>query len=214
MNKTRILFSFGVIAPLIYAGTVILGAWIRPDYHHATHAISELTAVGAPNKMLLDSLFSLYNILLMGFAFGLFRGFQRFANQHWTGKTGSSLIFVVGLIGLLTNLFFPMDARNEPATVTGIIHLVLAGVLSLGTILSTLFLGLGLIKVPYRKGLGIYSLITCGVIVLSGGIAAAAAANLSPIMGIAQRVTIGAFMQWLFILAIAQLLMLRKIEQL
>jgi hypothetical membrane protein len=205
LNK-KILFGLGILAPLLYGATVIIGAWLRPDYSHATHAISELTAVGAPNKLLLDSLFSIYNLLLIGFAAVFLANVEKQTNDHWTGKAGSYLILLVGLVGLLTNLFFPMDPRDIPATPTGIIHLVLAGILSLGTILSTLFLGLWMVRVSNHKTLGIYTLFTCGVIFLSGGFAAAAAANLSPMMGIVQRITIGAFMQWLVILGSCLLL--------
>ena len=38
----------GVASPLIYAFTVILGGVLWHDYSHASQAISELTAAGAP----------------------------------------------------------------------------------------------------------------------------------------------------------------------
>ncbi len=203
--KNKLLLGFGIIAPLVYIGTVIIGTWLRPDYSHATHAISELTVPGAPNKLLLDSLFSIYNLLLIGYAAGVLSFVNHQKSKHWTGKWGSYLVLLVGLIGLSTNLFFPMDPRNEPATVIGTIHLILAGILSLGTILSTLFLGAWLTRIPHLKNLGIYTLVTCGLIFLSGGAAAAAAANVSPIMGILQRITIGIFMQWILVSAICLL---------
>ena len=201
MHK-KLLLSFGIISPLVYIITVIIGALLRPDYSHLTHAISELTAAGAPNKFFLDSLFSIYNLLLIGFAFGLLGLIRNHANQHWTGKVGVYLILLIGLFGLMTNLFFPMDQRNVAPTIIGIIHLVLAGLLSLGTILSALFLGLWMRKTASYKMLGDYTLITCVLILLSGGFAAAAAANVSTIMGAAQRITIGLFLVWIFVLGI------------
>jgi hypothetical membrane protein len=201
MNK-KFLLSFGIVAPLVYIITVIIGALMRPDYSHLTHAISELTAFGAPNKFLLDSLFSVYNFLLLGFGLGLLIFVRHHANQFWSGKVGVYLILLVGFIGLLTNLFFPMDQRNVTPTLTGNIHLGLAGLLSLGTILSTLFLGLWLQKTADHKALGIYTLITCGLILISGGFAAFSAANMPSIMGAAQRITIGFFMVWIFIMGI------------
>ena len=59
----KYLLVCGVVAPLVYIGTVILGGLLRPGYSHVAQAISELMAAGAPNKLLLDTLFTLYDIL-------------------------------------------------------------------------------------------------------------------------------------------------------
>jgi hypothetical membrane protein len=44
----------GVLAPIIYVATVILGGLLRPGYSHVAEAISELVATGAPNRPLLN----------------------------------------------------------------------------------------------------------------------------------------------------------------
>jgi hypothetical protein len=45
---------------------------------------------------------------------------------------------------------------------------------------------------------GMMSLTACAVIIITGGLAAAAAATVSPLMGLVQRLTIGTFMLWVF----------------
>ena len=192
----------GIIAPIAYAIFVIVGGAITPGYSHTAQAISELTATGSPHKLFLDFLFSAYNIMLIGFG-AVFLQYVRGKQQlRLSGKLGSWCIMLIGAMGLLTNLFFPMDPRGASATTIGIIHLILAGLLSLGTILATLLVGLWLIKQPDHKRAGIFSLIACAVIVLTGGLAAAAAATVSPIMGLLQRLTIGTFMLWVLFFGI------------
>ena len=62
----------GCLPPLVYVGAVAIGGLLRPGYNHLAHAISELIAAGAPNKPLLNPLFTFYDILLAAFvpAFG------------------------------------------------------------------------------------------------------------------------------------------------
>ena len=53
--KKYLLYG-GIVAPVLYVVTIIVGGLIRPGYSHIANAISELTAAGAPNKALLDPL--------------------------------------------------------------------------------------------------------------------------------------------------------------
>ncbi len=52
MNN-RLLAVCGILAPLLYTFTVILGGVITPNYSHVANAISELIESGAPYKTLL-----------------------------------------------------------------------------------------------------------------------------------------------------------------
>lgn len=201
MDKKH-LGIFGVMAPIAYVAFVIIGGAITPGYSHAAQAISELTASGAPHKCLLDILFSTYNIMLMVFGFGFLQDVRREPPPRRSGVAGSGCLMAVGALGLMTNLFFPMDARGAPVTIFGTAHLILAGLLSLGTILATLLVGVWFVRRPGHTWFGTASLVACGLIVLSGGMAAAAAATISPMMGVIQRVTIGIFMLWVFSLGI------------
>ncbi|MDD1674562.1 MAG: hypothetical protein LUQ13_02845, partial [Methanomicrobiales archaeon] len=46
------------------------------------------------------------------------------------------------------------------------------------------------------------SFISAGVVALSGGLTAVSLANNSPIGGLIERITIGGFLQWLFVIAL------------
>jgi len=200
----RYLLICGLLAPLVYVGAVILGGLLRPGYSHVAHAISELIAVGAPNTTLLNPLFTLYDILLAAFGVGLLLTVRAHPEQRGTrsGSLGAFALIVSGLIGVLMNMFFPQDPGGPPVTLTGTVHVVLAGVLSLGTMLAILCTGLWLRQAPGSRAYWRYSLASLAAIFISGGLGAAAIATSSPYLGLVERVAIGAFIQWVFVMAL------------
>ncbi len=96
-------------------------------------------------------------------------------------------------------LAFPQDPGGIPTTFAGSMHLIMAGVASLGTIMGVLMLGLWFKNFSELNGLVAYSIVSAAVIFISGGLTAAAMANNFPFFGILERITIGAFILWLFV---------------
>ena len=100
----KALLVCGVLSSLLYVGADLLAAVRYPGYHSFTsQAISELTAVGAPTKGLVEPLFIAYDILI----FGTWTGFEaaRLAAQQptpWLGvaeriHVGAYLLWVLVL---------------------------------------------------------------------------------------------------------------------
>ncbi len=200
--RNKIFFLSGMLAPVVYVVAVIAGGVRRPGYSHISQFVSELLEAGAPNKSLLNPLFALYNLLTIAFGIGLFVKI-RDVNQSKGKKSGllGALVLVAeGIFGFLT-VFFPQDRRNAPVTSTGITHIVLAGLSSLTTLLSMMLMGFWFRAIPRLRGYGIYSFISAMVVFISGGAAAYTGARLSPILGLMERITIGGFLQWLFVIA-------------
>jgi hypothetical protein len=83
-------------------------------------------------------------------------------------------------------------------------HKILAGVLALLSIVSTLLVGIWLHQADVFAGFGVYSFITVGL-VLSGGFAVTQLG--SPIMGLTERITILVGSQWTFVLALRMFLL-------
>lgn len=199
----RFLLISGMLAAIIYVGTVILGGLLRPGYSHVAEAISELVAAGAPNRTLLSSLFLLYNALLSFFGVGLFLKARSQLRGRVSGLLGSlALALLVGLAGVLMELFFPQDPGGLPTTAAGTVHIALAGIASLGTMVAVLALGLWFRNFPDLKSYVTYSLITVALIFVSGGLTVAALATNHPLFGVSERITIGAFTLWLFIISL------------
>jgi hypothetical membrane protein len=201
--KRNFLLYCGLAAPLLYAATVIFGAAIRPGYSHIQYAISELAAAGAPNKALMDTLFSIYNLLLIAFAVGMFRlaASQPGSSRRWSGQWAAVLVGLIGLSGFAM-YFFPQDPAGTPLTLAGALHVVFAGTASLGSIAAVLLGGLWFKSAPGMPAYWVYSLVSGLVILISGGFTAAGMANGVAYFGLLERVTIGTLELWLLIVSI------------
>lgn len=201
--RIKILMLCGVLAPIVYAVTVVLGGILRPGYSHISQFVSELIAAGAPNKSLLDPLFALYNLLTIAFGAGLVMTVRAASETRGkvSGTLGALVLVAEGIFGFVT-VFFPQDPVGAPITSTGTMHIVLAGLSSLTTMLSMLLMGLWFRKQPGLQSYGLYSFISVVVVFVFGGLAAVTGANRNLILGIMERLTIGGFLQWLFVIAL------------
>ena len=203
--KNKVLMLCGIFAPVVYILTVILGGVLRPGYSHVSQAVSDLIAAGAPNKGLLDSLFALYNLLTFAFGVGLLIYMRNDPENRRkvVGTLGAITLVAEGIFGFIT-LFFPEDAGSLTTAIssTGTLHIVFAGLSSLATILAILLMGFWFRDNQALRGYGSYSFISVAAVFLSGGFAAFSVATQSPIGGLVERITIGGFLQWLFVIAL------------
>jgi hypothetical membrane protein len=204
MNQ-KVLALCGILAPVVYVLTVMLGGVLRQDYSHVSQAVSDLIAIGAPNKSLLDPLFALYNLLGIAFALGLLRHLRSVHQNRGKviGALGALVLAAQGLFGLMT-LFFPEPAGGMAAAIThtGAMHIIFAGLSSLTSILAILFMGFWFRKGQRLHGYGLYSFLSAAAVFLSGGLAAYSVATQSPVAGLIERITIGGFLQWMFLIAL------------
>ena len=200
--RIRSLILCGVLAPIVYVAIVIVGGLLRPGYDHIANFISDLIGTGAPNRWLLDPVFGVYNAFCMAFGLGVFWRVRAVLEntRRMTGLVGATILVLTGVFGFLT-LFAPEDPVGAQVTGTGVLHIVLAGASSLGTMVSMLLLAFWLRGSPRTRGMGIYSFISVGFVFVTGGITAAMGAGRGHIAGLMERLTIGGFMQWLFVLA-------------
>jgi len=201
MNKKQIvLLVCGIAAPVFYVAAVVIGGIITPGYSHLAHDISGLIAADAPKKAVLDPLFITYNILLGGFGVGLLTAFRERGGA--VGKAGAVILIVIGILGLILTIFFPRDAIGAEQTFAGRMHIIFAGLMSLGTMAAIPLVGLHLRNAMRLRGHARYSFITLAVVIISGIWAVQAAATGSELLGLAERITIGAFILWIFIIAL------------
>ena len=197
----RLLVLAGILAPIIYVGTVILGGILRPGYSHAAEAISELVAAGAPNKPLLSSLFIIYNMLCTVFGIGLLLQVRNTSGRKTSGTLGAISLIVIGIIGILLELFFAQDPGGPAVTFAGTMHIILAITASFGTMIAIVGTGLWSKNVPALKKYTLYSIITFAVLFIAGGTVPVVGIT-HPYFGLLERITIGAFIQWLFVIGL------------
>lgn len=196
----KILSLCGVISPTLFVFITILGGALRPGYSHISDTVSELFSPGSPNKLLLDILHTTTAVLTVFFGVGVLQLVRGSEHAELTGMIGAGMISTMGVVNVATATIFPQDAWGSPPTFQGEMHKILAGVLAILSILSTLLIGIWLNRTDLFPGFGTYSFITVGVIVLSGGFALTKLG--SPIMGLTERITILAGLQWTLILAL------------
>lgn len=175
----------GVAAPLLYTVTVLAGGAVLPGYDPLVDTISALTASGRHGVKWIEAGFGLYNLLLMAFAG---TGWT-LADRAWR-RVFLTLMVTAGA-GLLM-WPFAMDMRGAPVTPAGLAHLGLAAVASVSTIVAV-SLSIFAEQRQWRR-LSAY----CLVLMALSGLATAGSAALDwPVVGLLERVTIGAFMLWL-----------------
>jgi len=185
----------GIIGPIIYILTVFIGGALRHDYSPLYNAISELSMANAPNKLLMDISFGLYNIFILIFGVGAFLD-SDFKSKKF--NLAAFMLVVIGILGLLV-LIFTQDPRGSPATFYGTLHIALSGVTALLTIISVILVGLSFKDYVGQNNFTWYSYATAILIFLSGGAGAASIANNSLIGGLFERITIFLFMIWVIV---------------
>lgn len=202
--RNKVLMLCGILGPIVYVGAVILGGALRPDYSHVAQPVSDLIATGAPNKALLDPLFGAYNLLVLAFAVGLFQRVRAEGQNRGklVGTVGAVVLLLEGLFGFLT-LFFAEDSGPiSQATTNGIMHIVLASLSALTAILALVLMGFWFRSIPNLHRYSVYTFISALVVTVAGGLAAQTVANHSSLGGLFERITIGGFIQWIFVVAL------------
>ena len=190
---------FGTAAPLLYTLAVIAGGFLVEGYSHLYNSISELTASNVPRIPVIFGLFFLYNAFLILFGVGLW---SRFATGPDTRmRVVSVILMVLGVLGIAL-LYYVQDPRTGPVTFKGTMHIILAAACSILSMVAIVLGGLSFRKSPETRKLAAYSFISFAVVFVTGGITAISTANNSPLGGLFERLTIGAFLQWIFVISV------------
>jgi hypothetical protein len=189
----------GIISPLSFALVVIVGGFLIQGYSHTYNTISELTVSNISKKPTILILFSIYNVSLILFAIGLSTS-SIIASSLYI-KVASSMLILIGILGIAM-LYYIQDPRNMPMSYKGKIHIVLAGLSSVFTMIVIILAGLCFWHYHNLKDLAIYSFISFGILFITGGITAINISKNSPYGGLFERLTIGAFMQWVFVISL------------
>jgi len=98
--------------------------------------------------------------------------------------------------------FFPQDPMGSAITAKGTVHVVIAGALSLLSMASILTRAFAERAEPAWKRVSVYSFLSVAVVFVTGGLAAVGVARSWPVGGLLERLTIGAYLQWITVQAI------------
>jgi hypothetical membrane protein len=192
----KALLACGVVSSLLFVGADLLAAARYPDYHSFTsRAISELSAVGAPSRGLVEPLLIAYDFLII--AFGLGVGVSGRRRMRVVG----GLLVAIGVLGLALAPFTPMRMRGTGSLATDAPHIAATA----ATVLCILLV-VGLAAYSFGRGFRHYSHATLLILLVFGtwtGLEGArlAAGRPTPWLGLAERVHIGAYLAWVVVLA-------------
>jgi sulfite exporter TauE/SafE len=194
--KIRALALCGILSPIVYVITVAVGGFLDPSYLHIGKTVSELVERGAPNRDLLNIMLIVYNILIIPFAVGLYYGLKK----GWTRRIVLAALALTGILGTAVTVFFPLDAAGQSLTFTGIMHLIVVGLVVPCTFVFMLSFWHSARKDARWGKLGLFSIAVFGVTLVSG-IATAAFVN-SDFRGLLERITIGSTLIWIEVVAL------------
>jgi hypothetical membrane protein len=137
MKIYQILAICGMLSPIFYTLMWIIGGKLQSNYSHIKHDISSLFAVGAPNKLLMQTFIIISSILLLLFYIGLHNGLK-----YGGSIIGPYLFIIASILGILIALLFPLDEGGEMTTWRGKMHLILVilmGILTIGGMIALWF---------------------------------------------------------------------------
>jgi hypothetical protein len=202
--RRNVLLYCGILSSLLYVGANVLGARRWRDYSLTSHTVSELSAIGAPSRPLVVPLLTAHGALVIPFGLGVWQSAGRRRALRATGA------FLVGLgASDLPAPMFPMHRREALArgqrSRTDTMHII---VTSVNSLLILLAIGFG--SAALGKRFRLYSIATLLVLAMTGALTAAQAsrveANLpTPWAGVTERISIGGYLLWQVVLAIALL---------
>jgi hypothetical protein len=198
---TKGLIVCGILSSLLYVAMNIFIPMLYTGYRSASQTVSELSAIDAPTRTVWVGFGMLYTLLIVAFGWGVLRSHFYSRQLRETGW----LIFAYGIIGLLWPLA-PMHQREALAigqgSFTDTMHIVLS-IITVCLMMAAIVLG----AISFGKAFRLYSITTIIIFVLFGILtfrdAPRLEANLStPFIGVWERVSIGAYLVWLIVLAV------------
>lgn len=198
----KMLLICGTLSSLLYIAINIVVPMQWEEYSISSQTVSELSAIDAPTRPLWVGLCMLYILLFAVFGYGVLKS----AGENRPLRITGYLILVYCIV----NLYWPpMHLRGTEHTLTDTLHIVWAVI----TLLFMMFI-MGFGAASLGNGFRRYTVATWVVFlvfgILTGVDGPKIAENLpTPMIGIWERINIGAFMLWVVVLST---LLLRKLQ--
>lgn len=198
----KVLLASGVAYSVVYAvANDVIAATLYDGYSRMSQAISELSATGAPTRPFLTVMLPAFSVLMIAFGIGVWKAATRSRALRVTG----ALLIAHGFTAPLW-LLAPMSSREEmiegtmPANDVG--HIVLTAVTVL-LILGQIGFGAAGLSIRFR----LYSTATAVTVLVFGALTGmespkVPAGDPTPWMGLYERISIGAWLLWIAVLAV------------
>ena len=199
ISLKNILLSCGIFSSLFYIAMNIFVPMRFPGYNVASQTVSELSAIGSPTRSLWVALAAVYTVLLIAFGLGVWK----MAGDKRSLRITGGILMIYAVLGLA---WPPMHLREVLAagggTMTDTLHIVFTFVAVL-----LMLLAMAAAAGSFGRGFRFFTITIIFVMmvfgILTGLQAPALEANLStPWMGVWERISIGAYIVWVTVLAV------------
>lgn len=195
----KVLLICGIVSSLLCVVTDIFAGMQYEGYDFTSQAVSELFAIGAPTSRLVVPLFTLFDVLLVAFAWGIWLS----ADRNRVLRVMSLMVIGNAIIGLMLWNFFPMHMRGAESTFTDTMHVILAS-----NPFVPLSVGLGVFA--FRNWFRYYSIFTILLLIVPATFVFLNAQQVAtnqptPWLGLTERISIYSVLLWYSVLAIVLL---------
>jgi hypothetical protein len=199
-TKALLICGLAYSVSFVVFGDLLAGLLWR-GYDHLDQTISELSARGAPTRALVAALTPVWSGLLIAFGIGVLRA----ANGRRPLRVAGGLFMAHGVVSLQW-LWFPMTARGDiiigSTRWNDVGHLALVAWSALFA-LAEIGCGAAAFKGRFR----VYSIVTVVTALVFGALTSTQAANLvhgrsTPLVGVYERVSVGAWLLWIAVLSV------------
>jgi hypothetical protein len=187
----RVLLAAGPLSSLLYVvATDGLAASRWDGYRSTEQMVSELFAVGSPGRDVLVPFTWLYTALFTAFGVGV-----------WNSVHGNRALRIAG--GLLTayglwnimGALYPLTLEDDAS--------IPMHILATNIQLALMVAAMCFVAAGFHGRTRVYSIVSLVVSALMGMVAFMAAPGPNPVLGIGERISIGAFLLWAGVLAVA-----------
>lgn len=206
----KFMLLCGVLSSALYAVMNVIAALLYNGYDPINQTVSELSAIGAPTRSLWVVLAIVYSVLTILFGIGVYN----FGTMSKSLRMIGRLLIISAVIGLF---WPPMHQRTVLAagggTLTDTLHIVFTAI-EVPLMILIIAIGAG----TFGKGFKWYSILTLIALIFFGILTGIESPNIqtngdTPMIGVWERLNIGAYMTWIMVFSIRLVDKLSEREQ-
>lgn len=198
LNTLRKFLYLGIIGVVINVVHVVLGGYLWNGYNHLMQPISDLTAIGAPNRITMTIIVMIYNICMIFFSISTYLYARDYTSK--LTKLGMKIYMIMHLLTLFIHIF-PQDLRRPMGTLYSIIHMGLFGIILILTLIVLLLIVLGLMNQEEFYYFAIFSLVISVIFIITMLLFTFFFFLRLPYVGLIEKINVGAFQLWTLILS-------------
>lgn len=188
----RILYLVGVVSPILFLASVVVGAARRPDFSHLADSVSALGMSGAADGWAVNGAWAITGVLIMVLGLALWR------DRSGPGRMAAVAVWLAGATSAAIALWFPMDPPGVPMSPAQSGHNLLVGVAAVAFGIALLTSALSPAAAPAYRRLT-WAALTA--MLLGGAGAALSHANGWHWIGGFERLTQGGYHGWILLTA-------------